>query len=169
MKLSLFAFLCFLYCISGCGYVSTTDYLKHIESITISPVVIEDPDFTYQRNSGRLYDEIVRESITESFEKKWQDGNDSQLDIVIVDYDLLPINYNANNQPIQLRMKLTIDYAFTDRVRNKVIDRQDNYIQIYEFYIVLGRGEPPETIEEAREKLIQELSDDFYSMLAEQW
>ena len=87
MKLSLFSFLCFLYCISGCGYVSTTDYLKHIESITISPVVIEDPDFTYQRNSGRLYNEIVRESITTSFEKKWQDGNDSQLNIVIVDYD----------------------------------------------------------------------------------
>jgi len=88
---------------------------------------------------------------------------------VIVDYDLLPISYDANNRPIQLRMKLTIDYTFTDRIRNKVIDRQDNYIQIYEFYIVQGRGEPPETIEEARERLIQELSDDFYSMLAEQW
>ena len=113
--------------------------------------------------------EIVRESITASFDKKWQDGNDSQLDIVIVDYDLLPISYDANNRPIQLRMKLTIDYTFTDRIRNKVIDRQDNYIQIYEFYIVQGRGEPPETIEEARERLIQELSDDFYSMLAEQW
>ena len=130
MKLSFFVFLCFLYYVSGCGYVSTTDYLNHIESITISPVVIEDPDFTYQRSTGRLYDEIVRESITESFEKKWQDGNDSQLDIVVVDYDLRPINFNANNQPIQLQMKLTIDYTFTDRVRNKVIDRQDNYIQI---------------------------------------
>jgi hypothetical protein len=169
MRLSFFAFLCFLYCVSGCGYVSTTDYLNHIDSITIAPVVIEDPDFTYQRNSGRLYNEIVRESITASFDKKWQDGNDSQLDIVIVDYDLLPISYDANNRPIQLRMKLTIDYTFTDRIRNKVIDRQDNYIQIYEFYIVQGRGEPPETIEEARERLIQELSDDFYSMLGEQW
>ena len=156
MKLSFFVFLCFLYYVSGCGYVSTTDYLNHIESITISPVVIEDPDFTYQR-------------ITESFEKKWQDGNDSQLDIVVVDYDLRPINFNANNQPTQLQMKLTIDYTFTDRVRNKVIDRQDNYIQICEFYIVQGRGEPPETLEEARERLIQELSNDFYSMLAEQW
>ena len=169
MRLSVFAFLCFLCCASGCGYVSTTDYLNHIESITVSPVVIEDPDFTYQRSTGRLYDEIVRESIIGNFEKKWQDGNDSQLDIVVVDYDLVPINYNANNQPTQLRMKLTIDYIFTDRIRNKVIDRQDNYIQIYEFYIVQGRGEPPETIAEAREKLIQELSDDFYSMLAEQW
>ena len=77
----------------GCGYVSTSDYLSHIDSITVTPVDIEDPDFTYERSTGKLYDEIVREAMIDRFSQKWRDGNDSQLDLIIRDYDIKAIDF----------------------------------------------------------------------------
>lgn len=161
--------LVFACVVLGCGYVSTSDYLGHIKTVTISPLEIQDPDFAYDAASGRPYDEVIRESLTERFNQKWRDGNDAQLDMTILEYDLEPLTYDANNQPEQFRMILVIEYEFKDRVRNRIIDRKDNYIQIHDFYVVEGGGEPPETREEAQARLIQELVDDFYSTLAEQW
>ena len=152
----------------GCGYVSTSDYLNHIKTIAVLPVKIEDPDFMMD-TSGNPHDEIIREALIQRFNQKWRDGNDAQLDLTIEDYDLKPLQYDANNQPEQFRMSLVITYEFMDRVRNKVIDRRDDYVQNHDFYIVSGRGEPPENREEAQSRLIQELVDDFYSTLAEQW
>ena len=152
----------------GCGYVSTSDYLSHIKTITISPIEIQDPDFTFDV-SNNPHDEIIRSALIDRFNQKWRDGNDAQLDIIILDYDLRPYSYDANNQPEQLRMSLEIEYEFRDLVQNKIIDRRDSYFQIHDFYIVAGHGEPPETREEAQKLLIQELVDDFYSTLAEQW
>ena len=162
-------FFMFVCSILSCGYVSTSSYLEHIKTITVSRVDIQDPDIAYDVTSGRPYDEIVRESLNRRFNQKWRDGNDSQLDLTILDYRLEPWSYDANNQPEQFRMSLVIDYTFTDRVRNKIIDRKDNYVQIHDFYVVSGRGEQPETREEAKARLIQELTDDLYSTLAEQW
>ena len=152
----------------GCGYVSTSDYLSHIRTISISPVEIQDPDFTFD-SSGNPHDEVIREALINRFNRKWRDGNDAQLDMTIVDYHLEPYRYDANNQPEQFRMSLEIAYEFRDRVQNKIIDRRDSYFQIHDFYVVSDRGEPPETREEAQTRLIKELVDDFYSTLAEQW
>ena len=155
--------------ILSCGYVSTSSYLAHIKTINIAPVVIEDPDFFYDQTSGKPYDEIIRDALINRFKQKWSDGNDSQFDLKIRDYRLEPYRYDANNQPEQFRMSLEIEYEFKDRVQNKIIDRKDNHIQIHDFYVVSGRGEQPETREEAKARLIQELTDDLYSTLAEQW
>ncbi len=160
--------LSIVFVVSGCGYVSTSDYLNHIKTIAISPIEIQDPDFTFD-SSGNPYDEVIRNALIDRFNQKWRDGNDSQLDVIILDYHLEPFRYDANNQPEQFRMSLEIEYEFTDRVQNKIIDRRDNYLQIHDFYVVSGQGEPPETREEAESRLIQELVDDFYSTLAEQW
>ena len=154
--------------VSGCGYVSTSDYLSHIKTITISPIEIQDPDFTFD-TANNPHDEIIREALINRFNQKWRDGNDSRLDIIILDYHLEPFRYDANNQPEQLRMSLEIEYEFRDQKQNKIIDRRDSYVQIHDFYIVQGLGEPPETRAEAQKRLIDELVDDFYSTLAEQW
>ena len=154
--------------VSGCGYVSTSDYLSHIKTITISPIEIQDPDFTFN-TANNAHDEIIRNALIDRFNQKWRDGNDARLDIIILDYDLRPYSYDANNQPEQLRMSLEIEYEFRDQKQNKIIDRRDSYFQIHDFYIVSGQGEPPETLEEAQKRLVDELVDDFYSTLAEQW
>ena len=164
---SILSLLVFLFV--GCGYVSTSDYLSHVDSITITPVDIEDPDFTYERSTGKLYDEIVREAMVDRFSQKWRDGNDAQLDLVIRDYDIKAIDFDGNNRPIRLQMKLLVDYTFRDQVRNKLVEQNDSYQQIHEFFLVSGRGEPPETIGEAKNRLVEELVDDLYSLLAEQW
>ena len=162
--------LFFLICLTvGCGYVSTSDYLNHIESIVITPVGVEDPDFTYERSTGKLYDEIIREAMVDRFNQKWRDGNDAQLDLVVRDYDIKAIDFDGNNRPIRLQMKLLVDYTFKDLIRNKLVEQNDNYQQLHEFFLVSGRGEPPETIREAKSRLVEELVDDLYSLLAEQW
>ena len=153
----------------GCGYVSTSDYLNHIETVTVTPVTVEDPDFTYERATGKLYDEVIREALVDRFSQKWRDGNHAQLDIIIRDYDIKAIDYDANNRPVRLQMKLVVDYTFKDQVRGKLIEQNDNYQQIHEFFVVSDRGEPPETLGEAKGRLVEELVDDLYSLLAEQW
>ena len=163
------SFLIFTGFILSCGYVSTSSYLAHIKTINITPVVIEDTDFFYDRASGKPYDEVIRQALIDRFKQKWSDGNDAQLDLKIRDYRLVPIGYDANNQPEKFSMSLEIEYEFKDRVQNKIIDRKDNYLQIHEFYIVSGRGEPPENRDEAQARLVRELVDDLYSSLAEQW
>lgn len=160
--------LILIFVVSGCGYVSTSDYLNHIKTITISPIEIQDPDFTFDV-SNNPHDEIIREALINRFNQKWRDGSDARLDIIILDYDLRPYSYDANNQPEQFRMSLEIEYEFRDQKQNKIIDRRDNYVQIHDFYVVQGLGEPPETLEEAQKRLVDELVDDFYSTLAEQW
>ena len=160
--------LILIFVVSGCGYVSTSDYLNHIKTITISPIEIQDPDFTFD-TANNPHDEIIREALINRFNQKWRDGSDARLDIIILDYDLRPYSYDANNQPEQFRMSLEIEYEFRDQKQSKIIDRRDNYVQIHDFYVVQGLGEPPETLEEAQKRLVEELVDDFYSTLAEQW
>ena len=67
------------------------DYLNHIKTITISPIEIQDPDFTFD-TSGNPHDEIIREALIDRFNQKWRDGNDSQLDVIILDYHLEPLS-----------------------------------------------------------------------------
>lgn len=160
--------LILIFVVSGCGYVSTSDYLNHIKTISISPIEIQDPDFTFD-SAGNAHDEVIRNAFIDRFNQKWRDGNDSRLDIIILDYHLEPYRYDANNQPEQFRMSLEIEYEFRDQKENKIIDRRDNYVQNHDFYVVQGLGEPPETFPEAQKRLIEELVDDFYSTLAEQW
>ena len=101
--------LILIFAVSGCGYVSTSDYLSHIKTIAISPIEIQDPDFTFD-TAGNPHDEVIREALINRFNQKWRDGNDSQLDVIILDYDLRPYSYDANNQPEQFRMSLEIEY-----------------------------------------------------------
>ena len=66
-------------------------------------------------------------------------------------------------------MSLQVEYQFVDRVRNNMIERRDNHVQIHDFYVVENRGEPPETVDQAKNLIIEELIEDLYNQLAEQW
>ena len=66
-----------------------------------------------------------------------------------------------------VRMSLQVEYEFRDRVRDAIIAESNNHVQIHDFYIVPNRAEPPETEEQARKRLIDELIEDLYTQLAE--
>ena len=51
---------------------------------------------------------------------------------------------------------------FKDLIRNKLVEQNDNYQQLHEFFLVSGRGEPPETIREAKGRLVEELVDGYH-------
>ena len=164
----IYGLLIFMCVIVGCGYVSTSSYLEHIKTIRISRINIQDTDIMFDTTSQQPYDEIITEKLIEKFNQKWRDGNDAELNLTILDYRLEPLDFDASNQPTQFRMSLEIEYEFIDRVQNKIIDKKDNYYQVHDFYVVQG-FEPPETREEAKTRLIEELTEDLYSQLAEQW
>ena len=155
--------------ISGCGYVSKSAYLEHIDTIRIAPIEILDADFAYDRASQRPYDEVIHEKLTQRFNRKWRDGNDSEFTMRIQDFDIREQAHDAQGNPEMLRMTLQIEYEFLDRVRNNMIEQTDNHLQVHDFYIVSGRAEPPETREEAERRLVDELIEDLYNQLAEQW
>lgn len=153
----------------GCGYVSTSSYLEHIKTVQIAPVQIEDSDITYDVQSDRPYDEILQEKLTRRFTRKWRTGNDALLEVTVLDYDLREIDFGATNQAEKLRMSLQVDYRFTDRVNNKIIDQDDSYFQVFDFFIVSGRDEEPKSVQQARTEIFDEFVDDIFQQLAEQW
>ena len=155
--------------ISGCGYVSKSEYLEHISTIRIAPVDILDADFAYDNASQRPYDEVIHEKLTQRFNRKWRDGNDAEFTMRIQDFDLREQDYGPQGQAEMLRMTLQIEYEFFDRVRNQMIAQADNHLQVHDYYIVPGRAEPPESRAEAERRIVDELIEDLYNQLAEQW
>ncbi len=164
-----FSFLASFSLIVGCGYVSTSSYLEHIRTINIPPITIDDPDFFYDNVSQRPFDEVIHEKVIQRFNRKWSDGNDSELTIRIQDYDIKEHGYGPSGNVEMLRMSLQVEYQFIDKVRNNRIAQTDNHIQIHDFYRVENRGEPPETLDQAKNLIVEELIEDLYNQLAEQW
>ncbi len=153
----------------GCGYVSTSSYLEHIDTIRIEPVQILDADIAYDNVSQRPYEEVIHEKLTNRFNRKWSDGSDSKFTIRIMDYHIKEQGYGPSGNVEMLRMSLQVEYEFIDNVRDNLIAKTDNHLQIHDFYIVENRGEPPETVDQAKTLIIDELIEDLYNQLAEQW
>ena len=155
--------------ISGCGYVSKSAYLEHISTIRIAPIEILDADFAYDNASQRPNDEVIHEKLTERFNRKWRDGNDSEFMMTIQDYNVKEHGFGPNGEVELVRMTLQIEYQFIDKIQNRIIEESDNYLQVHDFYIVPNRAEPMETGEQARSLIVEELIEDLYNQLAEQW
>ena len=155
--------------ISGCGYVSKSEYLEHINTIRIPPIDILDADFMYDSVSQRTFDEVIHEKLTQRFNRKWRDGNDAEFTMTVQDYTLKEHGFGPNGEVELLRMTLQIEYQFIDKVRNNIVDESDNYIQVHDFYIVPNRAEPMESPEQAKTLIVDELVEDLYNQLAEQW
>ena len=153
--------------ISGCGSVFKSASLEHINTIRIAPVEILDADFAYDNASQRPYDEVIREKLTQRFNRKWRDGNDAEFTMRIQDFDIREHSYGSQGKVEMVRMTLQIEYEFLDRVRNNMVAQTDNHLQVHDFYIVQGRAEPPETIEEAKVHIVDEMVEDLYNQFAE--
>jgi outer membrane lipopolysaccharide assembly protein LptE/RlpB len=153
--------------ISGCGYVFKSADLEHIDTIRIAPIEILDMDFAYDNASQRPYDEVIREKLTQRFNRKWRDGNDSEFTMRIQDFDIREQGYGPQGEIEMLRMTLQIEYKFLDKVHNNMIAQTDNHRQVHDFYIVQGKAKPVETLEEAKRHIVDELVEDLYNQLAE--
>jgi len=145
----------------GCGYVSESAYLKHIRSIRIPPI----------QNQTILFEleEELTTALRARFQSKWTEGDDAILLVTAHNYEIRPIGYDVNNFPEKYRMVIVLDYEFRDNVRAKLIDAKRDYEYHHDFYVVSGRGEPPEDEVTARKRLLSDLVDELYYTLAEQW
>ena len=145
----------------GCGYRSRSDLLGHINSVTVSPITNETVEYG-------LEDELA-DAIKQEFRRHWSEGTDSVFTCVIKTYELLTIGLDQNNQPEQYRLFTEMSFVFEDLKRNKVLRNEKHYEKIHDFYIVADRGEPPETLKEARQKLAEEAAEDIVSSIVEEW
>ena len=153
--------------ISGCGYVFKSASLEHINTIRIAPIEILDADFAYDNTSQRPYDEVIREKLTQRFNRKWRNGNDAEFTMRIQDFDIRAHSYGSQGQVEMVRMTLQIEYKFLDRIRNDMIAQTDNHLQVHDYYIIPDGPEPMETRAEAERHLVDELVEDLYNQLAE--
>ena len=169
LTLSFFSLFVSFTLFTGCGYVSTSSYLEHIKTINIPPIEILDADIAYDNVSQRPFDEVIQGKLIDRFNRKWNDGNDAELTIRIQDYDIKEHGFGPSGNAELLRMSLQVEYQFLDKVRNNLITKSDNHLQIHDFYVVENRGEPPETVDQAKNLIIEELIEDLYNQLAEQW
>ena len=155
MALSLVAF------VWGCGYRTRSDLLRHIDSVTVSPITNETVEYGIE-------DDLAN-AIGQEFGRHWGEGTDSVFTGAIKMYEILPISLDQNNQPEQYRLIIEMSFVFEDLKRNKVLRNEKNYEKMHDFYVVPDRGEPPETLKEAKQKLIEETAEDIVSSIAEEW
>ena len=147
----------------GCGYKSRSESLSHLNSVTISPIANETVEYG-------LEDELVESLKTEfSQQSNWSEGTDSVFTGTVKFYQVFAISLDQNNQPEQYRMMLEMIFVFEDLKRSKVLKNEKNYQKIHDFYVVPDRGEPPETPKEARQKLVDEVSEDIVSSIVKEW
>lgn len=146
---------------SGCGYVTGSDLLRHINTVTIPPIANESTEYGLEEDIGN--------TIKQEFNRRWGEGADSLFTATIKDYKYLPLSLGQNNQPEQYRLIITMSFMFQDLKRNKIIRDEKNYEKIHDFYVVDGRGKPPETLKEAKDNLIRETAQDIVSSIVEEW
>ncbi|HGJ64056.1 TPA: hypothetical protein ENS27_01560 [bacterium] len=158
--ITIFSFILIL-SISGCGYVTRSESLKHIDSVTISPIANESREYRIEEELG--------DSIKQEFFRRWSEGSDSIFNATIRNYEVLPLTLGQNNQPEQYRILLDISFVFQDLKRNKIIRDEKNYQKYYDFYVVSGRGKPPEDLKTAKANLIRETAQDIVNSILEEW
>jgi len=145
----------------GCGYSSRSERLGHIDSVTVSPIANETVEYG-------LEDDLL-EAIRQEFSRHWGEGTDSVFTGTIKTYEILPISLDQNNQPEQYRLVMEMSFVFEDLKRNKILRNEKNYETIHDFYVVPDRGEPPETLEEAKQKLAEEAAEEIVNSIVEEW
>ena len=147
----------------GCGYKTISDLLPHIDSVTVSPIANETVEYG-------LEDDLA-DAIRQEFSRRsnWVEGTDSVFTGAIKRYEILIISLDQNNQPEQYRLVIWMSFIFQDLKRNKVLRNEKSYEKIHDFYVVPDRGEPPETLKEAKDKLIKEVGEDIVSSIVEEW
>ena len=155
LALILAAFAC------GCGYSSRSEKLGHIDSVTVSPIANETVEYG-------LEDDLLS-AMEQEFSRHWGEGTDSVFTGTIKVYEILPISLDQNNQPEQYRLVMGMSFVFEDLKRNKVLRNENSYEHIHDFYVVPNRGEPPETLKEAKQKLVEEAAEEVVSSIVEEW
>jgi hypothetical protein len=138
--------------------------LRHINSITIPPITNDSSEYGLEEDLGtNIKQEFARRG------KGWTEGADSLFTAKIINYEYFPLSLGQNNQPEQYRLIISMSFVFQDLKRNKIIRDEKNYQKIHDFYIVEGRGKTPETLKEAKQKLITETAEDIVSSIVEEW
>ena len=159
--LIIFTLICLL-SFYGCGYKTKSDLLGHIESVTIPPIANNSTEYALEEDLGK--------ALKQEFSNKgWAEGSDSVFTATIVDYRVDPKRLGQNNQPEQYSIIINLSFVFQDLKRNKIIRNEKNYEKYHDFYVVEGRGKPPETLKEAKDNLLKETSQDIISGIVEEW
>lgn len=149
---------------SGCGYATRLESLKHIDSVTISPLSNETSEYGLEEELGdTIKQEFFRRPSIRS------EGSDSLFTATIRNYRVLPLTRGQSNQPEEYRIILSMSYVFQDSKRNKIIRDEKNYEKLYDFYVITGRGKPPEDLKTAKSNLIKEASQDIVNSIFEEW
>jgi len=162
-KLILLVLIC-VSSLSGCGYVTRTETLKHIDSVTISsPIVNNSTEYGLEEELG---DAIKQEFFRNPSIRG--EGADSLFTLTINNYEVVPLlPLGQNNQPEQYRIILDLSFIYQDLKRNKIIRDEKNYQKLYDFYVVTGRGKPPEDLKTAKANLIREAAQEIVNSIFE--
>ncbi len=151
----------FILFVAGCGYSSRSEKLGHIDSVTVSPIANETVEYGFE-------DDLLT-AIRQEFSRHWGEGTDSVFTGTIKTYEILAISLDQNNQPEQYRLVMEMSFVFEDLKRNKILRNEKNYETIHDFYVVPDRGEPPETLEEAKQKFAEEAAEEIVNSIVEEW
>lgn len=144
---------------SSCGYVTKSDLLSHINTVTVMRPSNETQEYGLE--------EDLANALKQEFSRRWGEGSDSIFTAVIKGYDILILG--QTNPPDQYRLVIRLSFTFEDIKRNRILKNERNYEKTYDFYVVPGRGKPPETLKEAKQNLIRETAEDIVSSIVDEW
>jgi outer membrane lipopolysaccharide assembly protein LptE/RlpB len=147
---------------AGCGVYEPIEVIPdHIQTVRIQPIRNETQQIEL---TSDLKEEVINEFIKEGrLTVVSNEDSDSVLDITILDYSKMPIDYDENFVAQEYKLTMIINLKFYDNI-NQVKLWEDvrndltGGIEAWVTYFVGTDTEFAETEEEARTRLIQDVS-----------
>lgn len=102
----------------GCSYTTTSNLPRHIHTISVGMF----GNSTYYLNlEGPLTRELIKEINLSPGYRVVNDGADAELSGEIINVRNVVTQYDANNQPKEMRVSITIRYSLYDKVANEFL------------------------------------------------
>ena len=102
----------------GCSYTTTSNMPSHIHTISVGMF----GNSTYYLNlEGTLTRELIKAINLSPGYRVVNDGADAELSGEIISVRNVVTQYDANNQPKEMRVSITVSYSLYDKVANEFL------------------------------------------------
>jgi len=159
--------------ICGCGIYEPIEVVPdHIQTFRINPVKNKTQQIGL---TSDLTEEVINEIVKEGrLTVVSSPDADSSLDIIIIEYSKIPIAYDENFIAQEYKLNMIINLKFYDHIKKLKLweDVRENLtggIETWVKYYVGTDTEFPETEEEARQRLVQDIAKKILHRIVYGW
>jgi outer membrane lipopolysaccharide assembly protein LptE/RlpB len=149
-----------------CGYVATSILPEHIETIHIKPFKNTTLKYGLETLLAR---KIEQKFLTHLVAVPEQKEADALLEGVIKIYTKTPLSFNQENQVLEYKLRVVVEFTLHDLVKNKTLWKEPHLEETLVYSPLGAAGVIPKTEDEAISELLEELAESVKSRTIEGW